>query len=207
MTTVEKDAARKNPVRDREAFSSLWYAVYTRPRHEKSIAKQLSQRCIESFLPLYGSVQRWKDRKKLVWLPLFPGYVFVRMSWHNRLAILQLPGVVRFVSFGGSPAEVPEAELQALRAAVEAGARIEPHRYLNEGRRVRVYRGPLQDTEGVLVRKKGTHRLVLSIDLIQRSVAVEVDASDVTPILGAGHSILEGIQGFHSSMQAGVSSG
>jgi transcription antitermination factor NusG len=165
-----------------EELGAAWYAIYTRPHHEKSVAKQLAERRIEALLPTYRSVRRWKDRKKEICLPVFPGYVFVYMHLQDRLPVLQLPGVVRFVTFGGVPASVSEGDLQALRLAAESGAAIEPHPYLKVGWRVEVWRGVLAGTRGVLVREKGSHRLVLSLDLIRRSVAVEVDADDVMPL-------------------------
>jgi len=207
MTKVKKETFEENTEQAAGNVVSVWHAIYTRPRHEKAVAKHLVERRIEAFLPTYGKFQRWKDRKKLVRFPLFPGYVFVRISRRDRLAVLQLAGVVGFVRFGGSPAEVPEAELYALRIAVETGARLEPHRYLKVGRRVRVYHGPLQDTEGILIRKKSGHRLVLSIDLIQRSVAVEVDAADVTPISEIGRTSNQGMQHSMVAMSAGMTPG
>jgi transcription antitermination factor NusG len=159
-----------------------WYVAHTRARHEKHVAEQLLDHSIESFLPLYSAVHRWKDRRKLVYLPLFPGYVFLRIALPERLRVLRLPGVVRFVGFNGTPAEVPDGELCALRSALENGTRVGPHPYLRIGRRVRIRFGPLQGAEGILIRRKGSCRLVLSIDLIMRSVAAEVDESDVEPI-------------------------
>jgi transcription antitermination factor NusG len=159
-----------------------WYVIYTRPHHEKTVARQLDDRCIETLLPTYPSVRRWKDRKKKIWQPAFPGYVFVHMLQQDRFRILQLPGVVRFVTFGGILAPVSKADLQALRLAAESEVAIEPHPYLEVGRRVEVWRGVLAGIRGLLVREKGSHRLVLSLNLIRRSVAVEVDANDVIPI-------------------------
>ncbi len=204
---MEKDAVVLGATQAAGNSVAVWHAIYTRPRHEKALAKQLSERRIEAFLPLHGRFHRWKDRKKLVLLPLFPGYLFVRVCRLDRLAVLQLPGVFKFIGFGGSPAEVPEAELQAIRATIDSGTGLEPHRYLNNGRRVRVCRGPLQDAEGILIRKKGGHRLVLSIDLIQRSLALEVDVADVVPVLETGHSSIQGIQGSLSETSAGASPG
>jgi transcription antitermination factor NusG len=165
-----------------------WYVAHTRARHEKHVAEQLLDHSIESFLPLYSAVHRWKDRRKLVYLPLFPGYVFLRIALPERLRVLRLPGVVRFVGFNGTPAEVPDGELCALRSALENGTRVGPHPYLRIGRRVRIRFGPLQGAEGILIRRKGSCRLVLSIDLIMRSVAAEVDESDVEPIAEYGQS-------------------
>src|SRR5213080_1021264 len=124
---------------ERECF---WYAACTRSRHEKSIVRQLEERGIEYFLPVYRSVRRWKDRRKELDLVLFPGYVFVRLSTAERLRVLQLPGVVCFVSFNGQPAAVPGADIEALRNALIQGVRAEHHPYLNVGQRVKVADGP-----------------------------------------------------------------
>lgn len=159
-----------------------WFAAYTYANHEKRVATQLAARAISCYLPLYESVRRWKDRKKLLELPLFPGYIFVHIPVRDRLRVAQVPGLVRLVGFGGQPTALPEGEIEAIRACLEQKCRIEPHSFLRAGQRVRIVRGALEGTEGILVRKKGTFRLVLSVGLIMRSVAVEVDASDVEPI-------------------------
>ncbi len=156
-----------------------WYALYTYPRHEKHIAEQIERRNFQCFLPLYRSVRRWKDRRKEVDLVLFPGYVFVQMNLEDRLKVLQLPGVVRLVSFDGRPAAMPTGEIENLRERFTCTSKIEPHPYLRAGRRVRVSRGPLRGLEGIIVRRKECSRFVFSIDLIQRSVAVEVDEADL----------------------------
>jgi transcription antitermination factor NusG len=159
-----------------------WHAVYTHARHEKRVAQQLGERGIEHFLPLYRSVRRWKDRRKELDLVLFPSYVFVRTSQADRLRILQLPGVVRFVSFNGQPAPLAADDLEALRQALAQGLRVEHHPYLTVGRRVKVTHGPLSGAQGILVRVKTNCRIVISIDAIMRSVAVEIDESDVMPL-------------------------
>jgi transcription antitermination factor NusG len=159
-----------------------WYALYTRSRHEKRVAAQLEQRRFEVFLPLYSSLRRWKDRRVELQLPLFPGYVFVRVPLQHRIKILNVPGAVRFVAFNGRPAAVTENDLFGIRSALAEGLSLQPHPYLKIGRRVRICAGPLSGTEGILVRKKDRFRLVLTIDIIMRSVAVEVDASDVEPV-------------------------
>lgn len=156
-----------------------WYALYTCPRHEKRVAEQIKQRSFSCYLPLYRSVRRWKDRRKELELALFPGYVFVQMAIERRLQVLQLPGVVRLVSFNGQPAALPTEEIEALQERLSSGARVEPHPYLRVGRRVRVRSGAMQGLEGIIVRRKDSCRVVFSIDLIMRSVAVEVDESDL----------------------------
>lgn len=156
-----------------------WYALYTAPRHEKRVADQINQQGIDCFLPLYRSVRRWKDRRKELALVLFPSYVFVRMSLQNRLRVLQLPGAVRLVTLNGQPAALPEEEIENLRTRLSCSGNIEPHPYLSVGHRVRVQSGPLEGLEGIIVRTKDRCRIVLSVDLIMRSVAVEVDDGDV----------------------------
>ncbi len=159
-----------------------WYAAYTCANHEKRVAEQLKQRAVEHFLPLYESVRRWKDRRVRLELPLFPGYVFVRLALRDRLQVLQIPSVVRLVGFNGLPTALPDNEMERLRNGLTRQLHAEPHPYLTVGRRVRVRRGPLQGAQGILIRKKGFFRVVLSLDLILRSVAVEVDAADLEPL-------------------------
>jgi transcription antitermination factor NusG len=159
-----------------------WYAVYTNARHEKKVSAYLDSRSVECYLPSYKSVRRWQDRQKEVEMPLFPGYVFVKIAYRSRLQVLTAPGVVQFVTFDGKPAPIIEAEIENLRQAHSQAARFEPHPYLRVGRRVRVRNGPLAGLEGILVRRKDGFRLVLSIELIMRSVAAEVDEADVEPV-------------------------
>jgi len=163
-----------------------WYALYTQSRHERCVAHQIEQRDISCFLPLYRSVRRWKDRRKELDLALFPGYVFVRLALKDRLRVLQLPSAVGLVSFNGQPAALPEAEIEALRDRLSrSGHSVEPHPYLRVGRRVRVCAGPMQGLEGIIVRRKDRCRVVFSLDLIMRSMAVEVDETDVEPVAEA----------------------
>jgi len=159
-----------------------WYAAYTRSHHEKCVAEQLQTRTVEHFLPLYETVRQWKDRHKRMELPLFPGYIFVRIPLQERLRVLVVPGVVRLVGFDNRPAALPDVEIEALRSVLGRGLRSEPHRYLTVGRRVRIARGALAGMEGVLIRKKGRVRLVLSIDLIRQSAMIEVDSAEVAAI-------------------------
>lgn len=159
-----------------------WYALTTFSRHEKIVATQIERRNMQCFLPLYRSVRRWKDRRKELRLALFPGYVFVRMPLEEKLKVLQLPGVVRLVSFNGIPALLPDAEIEALRARLSGNLRVEPHPYLKTGRRVRVRSGAMQGLEGIIVRRKESCRVVFSIDMLMRSVAVEVDEADLEPV-------------------------
>jgi len=159
-----------------------WYAAYTSANHEKRVAQQLIVRSVEHFLPVYASVRRWKDRRVTLQLPLFPGYVFVRLALRDRLQVLCVPGVARLVGFNGLPSALPEEEIVAIKESLACGLRAEPHPYLRMGRRVRVMGGPMAGMQGILVRRKGKLRVVVSVDQIQRSVAIEVDASEIAPV-------------------------
>lgn len=155
-----------------------WYAVCTNPRHEKQVAAQLGTKGLEYFLPLFDSVHHWKDRRKNVELPLFPGYVFVRLALSERLRVLSTYGISRFVTFGGPPAPLDEVELTRLRNGL-AQIQAEPHPYLRIGSRVLIKHGPFCGTEGILTRKKDRLRVVLSVDMLMQSIAVELDAADL----------------------------
>jgi len=159
-----------------------WYVIYTSANHEKRVAVQIGQRSVEHFLPLYESVRRWKDRNMRLQLPLFPGYVFVRLALRDRLRVLEVSSVVRLVGFNGSPSALPDEEIEALKTASACGLRAEPHPFLTVGRRVRIKRGPFEGRQGILLRKKGTFRVVLSVEMIMRSIVVDVDAADVEPL-------------------------
>jgi transcription termination/antitermination protein NusG len=167
------------------AEAKAWYAAYVRSRHEFRVHEQLTGAGIETFLPAITRLSRWKDRKKLVTFPLFPGYLFVHIC--NRkdafLPILKTPGVVKFLSSRpGPPDPVPESQIASLKNLVAAGKDIEPYPYLQEGRRVRIKWGPLAGVEGILVEKRGQQMLVLSIDILQQGASVRIDAADVEPV-------------------------
>ncbi len=157
-------------------LSSPWYAAYTRHQHEKAVARNLSNKGFETFLPLYTTARLWKDRTKHLLLPLFPGYVFLRGRLERWLEIVTTPGVHWLVGSAGQPAGIPQAEIDAIRRVVEKGIRIEPHCFLQCGDWVRVKSGPLEGLEGILLRKKNSSRLVLSVELLEKSIAMEVDA-------------------------------
>lgn len=159
--------------------NSPWWAIYARHQHEKQVSETLQAKGFEVFLPLYESVRRWKDRRKVLAMPLFPGYVFVRGTNQRRLGILTTPGVHMILSRGDAAAVIPEEEIHAIRRALEAKFAVEPHPYLNCGDRVRVTRGALEGIEGILLRKKNIFRLVLSVDMLAQSVCMEIDATDV----------------------------
>jgi transcription antitermination factor NusG len=160
-----------------------WYAAYTCANHEKNVAAELGAREVEHFLPLYSSVRRWKDRRVQLDLPLFPGYLFVRLALPERLRVVQIPSVVRLVGFGGLPTALPDTEIETLRSGLCQSLRAEPHPFLTVGRRVRITAGPFAGLEGVLKRKKSSLRVVVTLELIQRSVAVEVDVAEILPLV------------------------
>lgn len=159
-----------------------WYAAYTCAQHERRVAAQLGMRGVEHFLPLYSSMRRWKDRRMQLQLPLFPGYIFVRLALRDRLRVLQIPSVVRLVGFNGQPASLRDEEMEIFRYRLSERLKCEPYPFLTDGRRVRVKSGPLAGLEGILLRKRGNFRFVLSLDLIQRSVVADVDITDIEPI-------------------------
>jgi transcription antitermination factor NusG len=159
-----------------------WYAVYTQANHEKKAAAEISRRGVESFLPLYRTARRWSDRRVELELPLFHGYLFVHLALADRLKVLQVPGVVRLVGFGGLPAPLPEDQMEVLRSGLTGSLRAEPHPYLTVGRRVALRSGPLAGMQGILLRRKGKFRVVISIDLIQRALALDADVADVEPV-------------------------
>jgi transcription antitermination factor NusG len=159
-----------------------WHVLHTQNQHEKNVARALVGKGFEVLLPLYSTVRRWKDRKVRLSLPLFPCYVFVQSPLHHWLPILSTPGVHGVVSFGGTPSIVPFAEIEAVRRITESTLKAEPHPFLQCGDRVRLTEGPLQGLEGILVRKKSLWKLLVSVEMLQRSVAVEVDSSMVEPL-------------------------
>ncbi len=167
---------------------SQWFAVYTYSRHEKAVKDYLDTRTVEVFLPTVVVESRWKDRNMQLNLPAFPGYVFVRIGLQERVKVLSAPGVVRILSFNGAPAPINHAEIDALRLCLEKSGPLRPHPFLEVGERVRVRTGTLQGLEGLVTRKKGACRLVLSIALIHQSVAVEIDAGLLETLRPAAHA-------------------
>jgi transcription termination/antitermination protein NusG len=159
-----------------------WYAVQISANHEKKVAAALDRRSVECFLPLYRSVRRWKDRKVELHMPLFPGYAFVHFALQERLRVLQVPGVVRFVGFSTGATPVPEIQIEQIKDILNHTFYPEPYPYFTSRRRVRVKSGPLRDMEGVIVRRKNRSRFVVSFELIQRSVVVEVGGLELEPI-------------------------
>lgn len=159
-----------------------WFAAYTTPRHEKVVARHLQSRHIESFLPLYSSVRRWKNGCRVaVEQPLFPSYLFVHIPRREAVKVLQIPGVVSLVSAGREPAALPSSEIESLRSSLPL-RHFEPHPYLVVGERVRITAGSLEGMVGVLVRRKNDCRVVLTLELIMQSVAVEIGIDEIEPV-------------------------
>jgi transcription antitermination factor NusG len=157
---------------------SHWYAIYTAPRHEKSVVKQLDAQHIENYLPLYSAARVWHRRKVNVELPLFPGYVFAKMCASDKGSVLAHTGVIRLVGFNNSAAALSDDEIDRLKASL-AIYRAEPYPFLKIGRCVRVKSGPFAGMEGRILRRKGGMRLVLSLEFIQSAIIVELDAGEI----------------------------
>ena len=159
-----------------------WYALQCWLRKESQIAAQLEDQGLECFLPKYRSMREWSDRKKEVEQPLFPGYLFCRFEYTQRRPVVVTPGVLQIVGCGRTPMPIEDREIEAIQIAVESGIPSQPWPYLEVGERVRIHTGKLSGLEGILVNFKGHHRVVLSVSLLQRSVALEVDLSWVTSL-------------------------
>jgi transcription termination/antitermination protein NusG len=167
---------------ERQVSAERWFALWTRSRHERTVFEQVSQLGIEAFLPTITRWSRWKDRRKKVEWPLFPGYCFARFDPAGRLAVLKCSGVVSIVSFNGEPAPVPDAEIEAIRTLLLSELPYDPCPLLKTGSLVEVVHGPLKGVVGRLQRKGTQARLVLSVELIGRSVRVQIDAADVQAV-------------------------
>lgn len=156
-----------------------WYAIYTIVRHEKSVNAALLEKNIDTFLPIKKVVNRWKDRNKEVHLPLFPGYLFVNSSLENRLKILNTRGVIRILGVNGFPTPVSNKQIEIIKSILDTNLICAPYPYLTEGKEVVVVRGPLEGAIGKIIGRRGEYKLILSVDLIKRSVSVEVDIDNV----------------------------
>jgi len=158
-----------------------WYALYTRPRHERQVLQELTNQSIEAYLPMHKVRRRWSDRYKIVEEPLFKNYLFVRSDGQHYRRALRPFGAVSFITLDGKPAVVPDEEIEAVQILVDSELPHNPYPYLKEGRKVRVKYGPLEGCEGILIRKRGLARLIVSVNLLQRSIEAEVDADWIEP--------------------------
>jgi transcription antitermination factor NusG len=172
----------QNPERVPAVTGYPWFAVRVKSNREQVVSVQLRERGFEQFCPSYQVERQWTDRKKLIDKFLFPGYVFCRLNPSDRLPLLIIPGVVGLISFGQAPAEIPEVEIERVKMMVKSGLPVGPWPYLKEGDRVLMEKGPLAGLEGILLRTKGKYRLVVSLNLLQRSVSAEVEREWVRPI-------------------------
>ena len=180
---MESELASERSVLD-PLMEPKWYALYTRSRFEKKMLSELTERRIEVFLPMREVLSRWKDRKKRIWVPLFPGYIFLNHvdTPENRFRVLNLPGAVRFVGFEGRANPVPAEQILSVRRFLEASIAVDPYPYMQVGAQVEVIAGPLKGIRGILVEKRGRFRFVIQVDLIRQAVSVEIDASDVRQV-------------------------
>jgi transcriptional antiterminator NusG len=161
---------------------SAWYALWTRSRHERLVASELATRHVEAFLPTIARWSAWKDRRKKIEWPLFPGYCFARFDAHTRFIVLNTAGVATILSFNGEPAPIPDQEIENIRRLVTSDLRFDPCPLIREGMMVEVVHGPLAGVVGRLIRKGPHAHLILSVEMVNRAVSVQVDASDVVAI-------------------------
>lgn len=165
-----------------ERKSSCWYALQVRPRFEKVVSRNLAAKGIEEFLPVYSQSRQWSDRVKEIELPLFPGYVFCRFDINNRLPILLVPGINSIVGIGNLPTAIDEREIEDLRSVVASGVGYHPWPFISVGQTVSIEQGALEGLEGIVTMVKNEYRLIISVPLLQRSVAVEIDRDYVRPV-------------------------
>jgi transcriptional antiterminator NusG len=159
-----------------------WCAIQTRYQHEQLANQILDNKGFETFFPTFARIRQWKDRKKKIWEALFPGYLFVADVAERRVQVVTTPGVCSIVCFANLPALIPSHEIESIRRAVSSAYPVEPHTYMKQGDRVRVKEGPLLGIEGVLIRKGSSTRLILSIEMLGRAAAVEIDSACVEQI-------------------------
>jgi len=165
--------------------STAWFVLSSKPKHEKVVAVNLQAKGLESYLPLYRARRQWTDRLQPVDLPLFPGYVFCRFAYANRFGILNTPVVLSLVSFANAPTPVEDDEIARIRTIQASGLPAQPWQYLRVGQRARIERGSLAGLEGILIREKDALRVVVSVELLRRSVAVEIDRDMICAVDGA----------------------
>ncbi len=181
-----------------------WFALQIRSRWESTTAGLLRNKGLETLVPTYTSKRKWSDRLKLVQEPLFPGYVFCRFDVHNRLPVLVTPGVLSVVGRGKTPVAVDDSEILSIQAAIGCGIQMEPWPYVEVGERVRVKDDVLNGMEGILTSFKGNDRVVISVTLLRRSVALEIDRSRITPLGAPGIAVNKVAEQVHELEVVGV---
>jgi transcription antitermination factor NusG len=165
-----------------DAGRNRWFALRVKPRFEKSVATITRHKGYEEFLPLYQCRRRWSDRFQSVELPLFPGYIFCQLNPEFRLPLLMIPGALHFIGIGRIPAPIDDEEIAVLQAAMRSGLWAEPWPFLDVGQRVRLAEGPLAGLEGLLIQVRKKHRIIVSVTLLKRSVAVEIEHHWIRPL-------------------------
>lgn len=177
---VPRPSIHESALTPPKSVQHAWYAIRTKSKCEASIAAHLEVNGYEYYLPLYATMRRWSDRIVQTKLPLFPGYVFCRMDpTQQRVRVLNIPGVVSIVGFGDKPAPIPDSEIDAVESVLSSGLAAEPHAFV-EGQRIRVSRGRLAGLKGVVMQQKSGWRLVVSLTMLQRAIAVELDRDWIT---------------------------
>ncbi|MCH8020752.1 UpxY family transcription antiterminator [candidate division KSB1 bacterium] len=154
-----------------------WYAIYTRSRYEKKVSMELEERGLEHFLPLVPQLRYWKDRKKIVNMPIFPGYVFVNIKLSEKIRVLRANGVVRFIEFNGSPSPIPDAQIEDVRQLLKYPDRVETASYFNCGDPVEITAGPFSGIRGKIIHSRGKQRLLVGIEIIHQAISVEIDSA------------------------------
>lgn len=166
------------------AVGDKWFAIHTRPRHEKTVAAALQEKGIDAFLPLFSAKHQWSDRRRIIQLPLFPSYVFIRIAEapDNRISVLRTSGVLGFVGVRGIGVPIPDDQIKAVQAIVKHGIPFTPHPFLDVGQRVRICGGSLDGIQGILLAKKGDHSLIVSVKILQRSLDIRITGYGFEPI-------------------------
>jgi transcription antitermination factor NusG len=175
-----------------DQVTGKWFAVRVKPQAERVVATVARYKGFDEFVPLYKARRRWSDRFKWIDLPLFPGYVFCRLKGESRLPILTIPGVLHFVGVGKVPVPIDDAEVAALQTAIQSGLWAEPWPFLDVGQRVRIEEGPLTGVEGLLIEVRKKQRVVVSVSLLKRSVAVEIERHWARPLDRSSHRLVVG---------------
>jgi transcription antitermination factor NusG len=182
LRSITDTLTQANPVTDTEA--PAWFAVQTRPRHEKKVSAELEEKGVRAFLPLVSSTRQWSDRRRVVEMPLFPQYVFVRIAQmlQTRVSVLRTNGVTNFVGTRGLGVPIPDEQIERVQTVVTHGIPTAPHAFLHVGKRIRIRGGALDGLQGILTAVNGDQTLVVSVELIQRSIAIRIAGFSIEPV-------------------------